>query len=87
MQVYEDNEDLVLAISVDGLHTLEQFVLAKYYMTTQVYRHRLRLITDQMIERAISLGIEEDKIGWLKTLYSYDGSVVLPAQTRLPNSV
>jgi HD superfamily phosphohydrolase len=74
LHVYEDNDDLVLAISIDGLHTLEQFVLAKYYMTTQVYRHRIRLITDQMIGRAISLGIEQDKIGWLKALYSYDGS-------------
>jgi HD superfamily phosphohydrolase len=74
LRVHEDNEDLVLAISIDGLHALEQFVLAKYYMTTQVYRHRIRLITDCMIERAISLGIEEDKIGWLKALYSFDGT-------------
>jgi uncharacterized protein len=72
--VHEDNEERVLAISVDGLHTLEQFVLAKYYMTTQAYRHRIRLITDQMIARAISLGIEEDKIGWLRALYRYDGT-------------
>jgi hypothetical protein len=34
----------------------------------------IRLITDQMIARAIDLGIEEDKIAWLNTLYSYDGS-------------
>jgi HD superfamily phosphohydrolase len=74
LRVHEDNDERVLAISIDGLHTLEQFVLAKYYMTTQVYRHRIRLITDQMIERAISLGIEEDKIGWLKALYRYDGT-------------
>ena len=59
--IHEDNEDRVLAISIDGLHTLEQFVLAKYYMTTQVYRHRIRLITDQMIERGISLGIENHR--------------------------
>lgn len=72
--VHEENDERVLAISIDGLHTLEQFVLAKYYMTTQVYRHRIRLITDQMIERGISLGIEEDKIGWLKALYRYDGT-------------
>jgi len=63
LRVHQDGEERVLAISIDGLHTLEQFVLAKYYMTTQVYRHRIRLITDQMIARAISLGIEEDKIG------------------------
>ena len=72
--IHEDNDERVLAISIDGLHTLEQFVLAKYYMTTQVYRHRIRLITDQMIERAILLGIEEDKIGWLIALFSYDGT-------------
>ena len=74
LRVHEDNEERMLAISIDGLHTLEQFVLAKYYMTTQVYRHRIRLITDQMLQRAISLGIEEDKIGWLRDLYSYDGT-------------
>ncbi len=72
--VHNDNDDSFLAISIDGIHALEQFVLAKYYMTTQVYRHKIRLITDQMIARAIDLGIEEDKIPWLKNLYSFDGS-------------
>jgi uncharacterized protein len=74
LRVHQDGEEKVLAISVDGLHSLEQFVLAKYYMTTQVYRHRIRLITDQMIARGIALGIEEDKIGWLRALFSYDGT-------------
>ena len=49
LRVHSDNDDLMLAISIDGIHALEQFVLAKYYMTTQVYRHKIRLITDQMI--------------------------------------
>src|SRR3989338_9561137 len=71
---HEDEDDSFLAISIDGIHALEQFVLAKYYMATQVYRHKIRLISDQMIARAIDLGIEEDKISWLKNLYSYDGS-------------
>jgi len=73
--VHDDGEDRFLAISKDGIHVLEQFVLAKYYMSTQVYRHRIRLITDEMIGRAISLGIEVDGIDWLKTLFSYDGSL------------
>ena len=72
--VRDDGEDKVLAISIDGLHALEQFVLAKYYMTTQVYRHRLRLITDAMVQRGISLGIDVDGLDWLRTLYSYDGT-------------
>jgi HD superfamily phosphohydrolase len=63
-----------LMISSDGVHALEQFVLAKYYLTAQVYSHRVRLITDQMIMRAISLGIDVDQIDELKVLYSYDGS-------------
>jgi len=63
-----------LGISVDGVIALEQFVLAKYYITTQVYRHKIRLITDQMLIRAICLGIDYDNIEELCKLYSYDGS-------------
>ncbi len=72
--VHEDSYDRNLAISIDGVHVLEQFVLAKYYMSTQVYRHRIRLITDEMIVRGIMLGIKKDGISWLKDLYTYDGS-------------
>jgi uncharacterized protein len=61
----------ILAISEGGVHSLEQFILAKYYMTTQVYRHRVRLITDQMITRGLKLGVEEDGIDWLHSLYAF----------------
>ena len=74
LRLHSDTEDRYLGISQNGIYALEQFVLAKYYMKTQVYHHRIRLITDQMIERAISLGIEKDRIGWLRDLYAYDGS-------------
>jgi HD superfamily phosphohydrolase len=63
-----------LMISQDGIHALEQFVLAKYYITNQVYRHRVRLITDQMLLRAITLGIDVDQIDELHCLYNYDGT-------------
>ena len=58
-------------ISKDGIHALEQFVLAKYYITNQVYRHRVRLITDQMLIRAINIGIDSDNIEELHKLYTY----------------
>jgi len=58
----------------EGIHAVEQYILAKYYLTTNVYQHKVRLITDQMIIRAIKLGIEEDKIDELIQLYSFDGS-------------
>jgi uncharacterized protein len=73
LRLHSDAEDKYLAISPNGIYALEQFVLAKYYMKTQVYHHRIRLITDEMVERAISLGIEKDGIPWLKDLYGYDG--------------
>lgn len=63
-----------LMITEEGIHALEQFVLAKYYMTTQVYRHRIRLITDQLLLRAITTGIDSDGISELHEIYAYDGS-------------
>jgi hypothetical protein len=75
LRLHADADDKYLGISKNGIYALEQFVLAKYYMKTQVYHHRIRLITDQMVERAISLGIEKDRIEWLRDLYGYDGSL------------
>ena len=69
--VLRDGGERILAISQDGVQTLEQFVIARYHMTGQVYRHRIRLITDSMITRAITLGIEKDGIDWLRQLYTY----------------
>ncbi|HEY3316687.1 MAG TPA: HD domain-containing protein [Bacillota bacterium] len=70
----DDANDYAIGIQEDGVHSLEQFFLAKFYMTTQVYRHRIRLITDQMITRALVLGIEQDDLEFLKRPYTYDGS-------------
>lgn len=73
--IHQDKQDRYLAIKEDGINTLEQFVLAKYYMTIQVYHHKIRSITRSFtIERALRLGIENDKIDWLKQVYTYDGS-------------
>ena len=65
---------LMLGISEDGVHSLEQFVLAKFYISTQVYTHKVRLISDQMLLRAIRLGIETDDIRELKDIFVYNGS-------------
>ena len=61
-----------LRITKDGVAAIEQFVMAKYYMFANVYRHRVRLITDQMVTRAIALGIEVDQIHELNVLYRYE---------------
>jgi len=49
--ILEDQGQRELAITQDGVLTLEQFVIARYHMTGQVYRHKIRLITDSMIVR------------------------------------
>ncbi|MCK4850019.1 MAG: HD domain-containing protein [Phycisphaerae bacterium] len=69
-----DVNDKELMIKPDGVHAIEQYALAKYYLTTNVYRHKVRLITDQMLIRAITLGIEKDEISELERLYKFDGT-------------
>lgn len=63
-----------LAIDEDGVHTMEQFVLARYYLTTQVIRHKGRLISDAMMVRGLTLGVTKDGIDFLRRLYSYEPS-------------
>jgi putative nucleotidyltransferase with HDIG domain len=70
----KDKHDLSLMIHEDGIRAFEQFLLAKYYIATQVYRHKIRLITDMMIVRAIKLGVEVDKVDFLKEIYIYRDS-------------
>lgn len=71
---YEDEEshDKHIAVKYDGINSLEQFILAKYYMTTQVYRHKVRTVSDSMIIRGLELGIERDNIDFLNNLYRYN---------------
>jgi HD superfamily phosphohydrolase len=67
-----ESQDRHIAVTHDGLNSLEQFVLAKYYMTTQVYRHKVRSVSDSMIVRGLELGIEKDGIDFLNRLYRYE---------------
>jgi HD superfamily phosphohydrolase len=66
-----DAGEEVMVVDESGVHSLEQFVLAKYYLTTQVYRHKVRLITDNMLVRAMLLGAEEDNLPFLKALFRF----------------
>lgn len=74
LAAHQDGHDRILAASSDGVYAIEQYVMAKYHMTTQVYRHKVRLVSDSMIVRALELGIETDKLDWLRKLYIYDGT-------------
>jgi HD superfamily phosphohydrolase len=73
LESYPDGIDKHIAIKYDGLNSLEQFVLAKYYMTQQVYRHKVRILSDSMIVRGLELGIEKDDIPFLRDLFRFRG--------------
>ena len=42
---------LEVALSIDGIHTFEALILARYQMNTQVYYHRLRQLYDEYLVR------------------------------------
>jgi HD superfamily phosphohydrolase len=71
LESYSEGIDKHIAIKYDGLNSLEQFVLAKYYMTQQVYRHKVRILSDSMIVRGLELGIEKDDIPFLRDLFNF----------------
>jgi HD superfamily phosphohydrolase len=66
-------EETYLGISEEGIYALEQFIMAKYHMTTQVYFHRIRGITDCMIIRGIETAVDEG-LDEVKYIYQYDGT-------------
>ena len=70
---YERGNESYLVVDEEGIYAVEQLVLAKQYMTRQVYAHRVRTITDLMIVRGLELAIQDghDDIG---KLFAYDGS-------------
>jgi HD superfamily phosphohydrolase len=51
-----------LGISFEGVLTLDQFRLAKHFITHQVYRHRIRRVTDAMLIRAMQKSIESGDV-------------------------
>ena len=71
-RVYCEEDESYLAISDEGIYALEQLLLAKHHMTEQVYRHRIRSISDAMIVRGIELAIKGNQE--IEQLYRYDGT-------------
>lgn len=67
-----DESGDALAVDEDGVNTLEQFVLARYYLTTQVINHKIRRITDAMLVRGLKLGVQVDRIDFLHRLYTFE---------------
>lgn len=62
--LYDEDQSGTLKLGIDdgGIHAVEGFVLARYYMFTQVYFHKTRRIYDLLLTKFISeLLFEETK--------------------------
>ena len=70
-RVWKSKNESYLTMSDEGIYALEQLLLAKRHMTQQVYRHRIRSISDAMIVRGIKLAIRDGNEE-LKRLYQYE---------------
>lgn len=68
-----DKRESYVGIHEESVYALEQHLLARYHMTLQVYRHRIRRITDALLSRAIILAAKEG-CERVRTLYTYHAS-------------
>lgn len=71
LSAIDEKWDKHLGIKSDGVNMLEQYFLAKYYMITQVYFHKIRRVSDAMIVRGLELGIDKDDNEDLKRIFCY----------------
>ncbi len=69
-----DNDQLRLSVKQEGVQTVEQYVLAKYFIAQQVYQHKIRHITDHMIIEGIKNSIADGN-DELKYIYKYENDV------------
>jgi hypothetical protein len=65
-------EESFVGVKLDSLWAVEQHLMARYHMTIQVYRHRVRRSTDMLLARAILLAAEEGA-GEIAKVYAYRG--------------
>lgn len=59
---YDESQNLKqLAIRKGGVHALEEFIIARYFMFIQVYFHKTRRYLDKLLVRCIEEILEEGK--------------------------
>lgn len=59
-----------VGVTEEGIHAVEQMILARYHMSMQVYYHRIRAITDAMTVKGLLASVEEGNTE-VRSLYDY----------------
>ena len=67
------SEDSYLSVAEESVPAFEQHLMARYQMTRQVYRHRIRRSTDILLSRAV-VAAANNGCHVLRDLYTYDGN-------------
>lgn len=57
-----DGSDSYLGFDTDGVWAVEGLLLARHHMFRQVYGHKTRIATDIMVQRALTLGLNDGAI-------------------------
>lgn len=65
--------DSYLSVAEESVPAIEQHLMARYQMTRQVYRHRIRRSTDILLSRVI-VAAANNGCKELRDLYTYDGN-------------
>ncbi len=61
-KIYDQTDEPTLGIEIGGIHTAESLLLARYYMFTQVYMHKVRRIYDIHLKEFMKAWLEGGKI-------------------------
>ena len=73
LRIIKDSSESRLGIHEEGVYCIEQFVMSKYFITSQVYTHINRLITDQMLIRCVYLAYTENGgLEEIKRLFEFE---------------
>ena len=88
LTLFEDKDGIYrLAVEEDGLQALESFILARYYMFSQVYFHPTRRLYDKLfidnMQKILPNGCYPDDI---KKFLKWDDSKVVPKLNFLSNT-
>ena len=78
LNVYKDDNLLLLAVERGGLHAFEEFVIARYFMFIQVYFHKTRRYFDKLLVDSIKEVLPEQKYpSEVKEYLNYDDTVII----------
>ncbi len=61
LTVYKPGSYIFLAVEKGGIHAVEEFILARYFMFTQVYFHKTRRLYDKMLNEFLVNELPDNK--------------------------